>query len=51
MERQPAPYHQHRYWIKNLKASPEQIRQALLKMRHTEPVGNKEFEQYLQYMR
>jgi len=47
LEKQSGPYRRHLHWTQELQASPEQVRQALLRVRRHEPVLAEEFEHHL----
>ncbi|MCY0964858.1 hypothetical protein [Parathalassolituus penaei] len=49
LEKQTGPYRHHTFWIDDLKASPEQIRHAMLKVRRPDSIPVQEFEHHLKH--
>jgi hypothetical protein len=49
LEKQSGPYRRHLHWTQELQASPEQIRQALLKVRRYDSIPVQEFEHHLKH--
>lgn len=49
LEKQTEPYRRHLHWTHKLKASPELVRQALLKVRRHDSIPVTEFEHHLKH--